>query len=111
MMTNGPPGEVAPTSTDPGVSMRTRYQMIGESRLRCGSFARIGAPVAVRLPLMAKLFDASGDGARTEPRLANKLSRPGAGEGNSGDRLAVAALLPLGMSEFNSSGVNDRDRR
>src|SRR5690606_6993459 len=55
---NGTPGAVAPTRVRPGASMRARYQTPGASSDRCGSLARIGAPVSVRLPARAQTLEA-----------------------------------------------------
>jgi hypothetical protein len=56
--TAGVPGAVAPLTDASGVTMRTRYQRIGASSPRCGSFARIGFPVTVRDPDTTHWFEA-----------------------------------------------------
>src|SRR5580658_8780652 len=84
--TKGTPGAVAPASTEPGVSIRTRYQMPGKLNAKCGSPASNGAPVALCAPSTAQELEALPDwvngpgkrGSSTTQRSAN-ASWPGPG--------------------------------
>src|SRR3546814_6483508 len=57
-MVTGTPGTVAPTVPNSGVTMQARYQRPGALNPRCGSLARIGLPVAVRLPSSTQALEA-----------------------------------------------------
>src|SRR5260221_549229 len=48
---------VAPVTFRPGARRCTRYQGEGMENSRCGSFARIGLPLAVRDPATAQAFE------------------------------------------------------
>ena len=55
--TAGIPGRVAPMTLIPGASMRAKYHSAGADKPKCGSLARSGLPLVVRLPLRAQLFE------------------------------------------------------
>ena len=55
--TAGMPGRVAPITLIPGASRRAKYHSAGADKPKCGSLARSGLPLAVRLPLSAQLLE------------------------------------------------------
>ena len=59
MATAGAPGSVAPITSKSPADMCARYQSDGTCVPRCGSLARSGFPLAVRVPSTTQLFDPS----------------------------------------------------
>ena len=57
----GSPGSVAPTTSNSGVEMCARYQTLGISSRRCGSFASSGLPDSVCSPLTTQALEPSPD--------------------------------------------------
>ena len=106
---NGTPGAVAPASVSSGVSMRARYQMPGKPKARCGSPARIGAPVALCAPSTAHSFDADsgcvqgpGKRGRTAAKRVAAAVVPGSG---------VRSACARGGSPRHSSSIMFRGSR
>src|SRR5512147_290789 len=75
--TAGNPGDVAPACSPFAVTTRARYQGTGSVKPRCGSLARMGLPLAVRLAATTHAFDAPNGwpGGSVESRRRRGESR------------------------------------
>src|SRR5690606_225617 len=99
MMTPGAPGIDTPITLTPGPLRCTAYQIDGSDVSRCGSLQRMGAPVAVLLPLTAQLLlPTSGSyfGIGSIP------TKPSGKAGGTSARLTASKFQPPGLLTIGS---------
>src|SRR5436190_1330688 len=94
----GTPGNVTPETRISGVDRCVRYQMPGADGARCGSFARMGLPSAVRLPETTQLLLAARSSAYSPTILSASV------------RTCISATANLRASVDDPSGEAAADR-
>ena len=96
------PGIVEPYTLTPGATNCIWYQIDGNCKVKCGSFAKIGNPEMVLFPLTAQLFEpifGSFSGVVIE------LPKPVKSAGPAGMGTGLKSIgLPTGIIGLSSKG-------